>query len=87
MATKTIRLELDAYEHLKRAKRSPKESFSSVVRRSRFDATQQTVAELLAAMDGWARAEHALLSESTLAGLEVAQREPRYTRSKLNDSL
>ena len=33
MATKTISLELDAYEKLKAAKRSPRESFSEVVRR------------------------------------------------------
>lgn len=37
MATKTITLELDAYEKLKRAKRAPRESFSSVVRRARWD--------------------------------------------------
>lgn len=37
MATKTISLELDAYEKLKRAKRGPRESFSSVVRRARWD--------------------------------------------------
>jgi hypothetical protein len=33
MSTKTITLELDAYERLKGAKRSPRESFSEVVRR------------------------------------------------------
>ncbi|MCB1102272.1 MAG: hypothetical protein KDL10_07910, partial [Kiritimatiellae bacterium] len=33
MPTKTITLELDAYERLKAAKRSPRESFSEVVRR------------------------------------------------------
>lgn len=33
MATKTITLELDAYERLLRAKRDPRESFTSVVRR------------------------------------------------------
>lgn len=36
MATKTITLELDAYEKLKRHKRG-RESFSSVVRRARWD--------------------------------------------------
>jgi hypothetical protein len=33
VATKTITLELDAYERLKAAKRTPRESFSEVVRR------------------------------------------------------
>ena len=33
MPTKTITLELDAYERLKAAKRTPRESFSEVVRR------------------------------------------------------
>lgn len=36
MATKTISLELDAYEKLKQAKRQPRESFSSVVRRAHW---------------------------------------------------
>lgn len=47
MAIKTISLELDAYERLKRAKRG-KESFSAVVRRARFDAQQSTGAAILA---------------------------------------
>ena len=33
LATKTISLELDAYESLKASKRHPRESFSEVVRR------------------------------------------------------
>lgn len=41
MATKTISLELDAYEKLKRAKRG-RESFSAVVRRARFDSVENT---------------------------------------------
>lgn len=41
MSIKTISLELDAYEKLRRAKRG-KESFSAVVRRARFDAIDST---------------------------------------------
>lgn len=41
MPIKTISLELDAYEKLRRAKRG-KESFSAVVRRGRFDAPDST---------------------------------------------
>jgi hypothetical protein len=37
MATKTITRELDAYEKLRAAKRSERESFSEVVRRARWD--------------------------------------------------
>lgn len=37
MATKTISLELDAYNKLKRAKREPRESFSAVVRRAHWE--------------------------------------------------
>lgn len=42
MATKTITLEIDAYEKLRRAKRSERESFSEVVRRARFDGDTST---------------------------------------------
>jgi hypothetical protein len=48
MATKTITLELDAYEKLKKAKRSERESFSEVVRRARWDESPATGAQLLA---------------------------------------
>ena len=46
MAIKTISLELDAYEKLKRAKRG-KESFSEVVRRARFDSEESSGASIL----------------------------------------
>ena len=49
MATKTISLELDAYEKLKAAKQ-PGESFSATVRRARFgpsDSTGRTILTLL----------------------------------------
>lgn len=46
MATKTITLEVDAYERLKAAKR-PGESFSAVVRRAVFRDEPPTGAELL----------------------------------------
>jgi predicted CopG family antitoxin len=41
MAIKTISLELDAYEKLKRAKRG-RESFSAVIRRATFDEEEST---------------------------------------------
>ncbi len=67
MATKTISLELDAYEKLKRAKRSDRESFSSVVRRARFAHETKTAEQVLSALRGLA-ANHpeSLLNEETL---------------------
>ncbi len=46
MATKTISLELDAYEKLRAAKREG-ESFSEVVRRAHFDAEESSGANIL----------------------------------------
>ena len=51
MATKTITLELDAYEKLRRAKRSPRESFSSVVRRGHWGSEASTGRSVLAALE------------------------------------
>jgi hypothetical protein len=48
MATKTISLELDAYEKLRRAKKSERESFSEVVRRARWDDATSTGAAIIA---------------------------------------
>lgn len=48
MATKTITLEIDAYERLKRAKRTPRESFSEVVRRLPMPAGAITASQYLA---------------------------------------
>ena len=47
MATKTITLEIDAYERLKRAKRTPRESFSEVVRRLPMPAGAITAGQYL----------------------------------------
>lgn len=47
MATKTISLELDAYEKLKKAKQSERESFSEVVRRARWDDEPSTGPRIL----------------------------------------
>jgi predicted CopG family antitoxin len=47
MATKTISLELDAYERLRAAKKTERESFSSVVRRAIFPPAAHTGASVL----------------------------------------
>ena len=48
MAIKTVSLEVDAYALLVRARLHPRESFSNVVRRARWDQTQYTGAALAA---------------------------------------
>jgi hypothetical protein len=50
MATKTISIEIDAYDKLRSAKRGERESFSSVVRRARWDDLQPAAGEILAGL-------------------------------------
>lgn len=82
MATKTITLELDAYEHLQRAKRG-KESFSSVVRRARFDPEEATGAAILEVMSAIYRAGKGV-KESTLGywDADAEASGPRISPSK-----
>ena len=47
MSSKTISVHLDAYQRLKRAKRSASESFSDVIMRARWDAEPVTAAAYL----------------------------------------
>lgn len=51
MATKTISLELEAYEKLRRAKRFPRESFTEVVLRASIPDGGVSGRELLARFD------------------------------------
>ncbi|MEM9080741.1 MAG: antitoxin VapB family protein [Verrucomicrobiota bacterium] len=69
MATKTITLELEAYEKLRRAKRG-RESFSEVVRRGIFPEAPKSGADLLAYHLGRSR----YLSEEDLGAMELAER-------------
>ncbi|MBN2551497.1 MAG: hypothetical protein JXB06_01950 [Spirochaetales bacterium] len=79
MATKTITLELDAYEKLRRAKRSPRESFSSVVRRAVIPGESKTAGELLQWLKARMKAGGMPLDEAALARLDDAQRKPRVS--------
>lgn len=65
MATKTITLELDAYNKLKAAKRG-RESFSSVVRRSILPYAPRDGASILAVL----RAREHFLSDEYLTNIE-----------------
>ena len=82
MATKTITLELDAYEKLRRAKKNPRESFSSVVRRAVFPADACTAAELLQLTRKRMEAGNIPMDEATLARLDAAQETPRVSPAK-----
>lgn len=52
MATKTISLRLDAYERLRRARRTPDESFTEVVLRAEWPDVPITARELRATYEG-----------------------------------
>ena len=71
MPTKTISLELDAYEKLRRAKRTRRESFSEVVRRAVFPDAPMGGPELLA----WLKRRGPVLDEATLDNLEAVHEE------------
>ncbi len=76
MPTKTITLELDAYERLKRAKRTPRESFSEVVRRLPMPAGAMTAGQFLALT----RERGALLTEAdarAIDDLNLSDRPPQ----------
>lgn len=51
MATKTISLEIEAYEKLRRAKRFPRESFTEVVLRASIPGSGVSGRELLASWE------------------------------------
>lgn len=81
MATKTITLELDAYDKLKRAKKTPRESFSSVVRRAEFPDAPVTARELVATLRKRMAIGAIPLTEETLDSLDDYQDEPRTSES------
>lgn len=68
MATKTISIDLVAYERLRRAKLGPKDSFSQVIRRAHWDHEAKTCGGLLTALQGMPAA-----NEDVIERLESAQ--------------
>lgn len=67
MATKTISLELDAYEKLRAAKRG-RESFSSVVRRAVIPGASRSGAEVIA----YLKSEGPFFTDGELDAMEEA---------------
>lgn len=84
MATKTISLELDAYERLRRFKRSPRESFSAVVRRAVWPDAAATGDDILADLRHRATHPGSLPDESILEQLDRVQAESNSSQSEWN---
>jgi len=74
MATKTISIDIEAYERLRRARRSPKESFSQVIKRADWPVPPRTAAALLNAMASLPTVEEAVIR--TLDAAQAADRPP-----------
>ncbi len=74
MATKTISVDVEAYERLRRARRGPTESFSHVIKRATWPVAGHTAGELLAELGG-----ASLTGEVVLERLERGLREDSST--------
>ncbi len=70
MATKTISIDLVAYDRLNAARLGPRDSFSQVIRRAHWNENPKTCGGLLSALKGMPVAD-----EEILERLESAQRE------------
>lgn len=82
MATKTISLEIDAYDRLKHFKRTPRESFSQVVRRAVWSDSPPTAADILADLRTRMKHPESLPDEAALDAIDQAQDDPRRSPSK-----
>ena len=68
MVTKTITIDLAAYERLRSARRSPDDSFSKVIKRAIWPHEPRTAAGMLAGLE-----RLPVMSEAELEGLDAAQ--------------
>jgi predicted CopG family antitoxin len=79
MATKTISVDLEAYERLRRARLSPDESFSRVIKRAQWPEKRRTAGELHEALGSLAKVDL-----ETLGRLEEAQATDASPEDKWN---
>lgn len=77
MGSKNISISEDAYLLLRRARRHPRESFSQVIRRSRWDNESLTAGSWLDAFD-----EAPVVSDEVLEALEAGQKADRPPEDK-----
>jgi Putative antitoxin len=77
MATKTISVDLEAYERLVQARRHAQESFSQVIKRARWNESNHSGGAILAALE---RLEP--LDKVTIRELETIQKHDRPPRDK-----
>jgi hypothetical protein len=82
MTTRTVALDVDAYERLHRAKREPGESFSSVVRRAQFPDRPITAGEYIERLRARMRTGTDRLPDDVLDALDAAQRDARVSDSE-----
>jgi len=68
MSTKTISIDIEAYERLRRARESPTESFSKVIKRAEWPTPPRTAGAMLSAM-----ANAPVLEAETIGYLDAAQ--------------
>ena len=68
MATKTISVDIEAYQLLTKARTSPKESFSQVIKRAQWQQRAKTCGDLLKAL-----ANVPVASEEVIRRLDEAQ--------------
>lgn len=81
MPTKTISIDLEAYERLRRARRSPDESFSRVIKRAAWEVTPCTAGQLLDALASVPPTEEAVLTRLTAAQASDAPPESAWPAS------
>ena len=83
MSTKTISLELDAYEKLKSAKQGS-ESFSQVVRRARFYPEESTGASIIRELTSLYEAGDGV-TKSTIGEWDILEKEKKKS-SRISSS-